>query len=230
MHGSYGKYVPVLLLCLLLTMVTGCDTLREDFSFLPGIGGPAAYPPDLPTPERRVNSLRQLARQAAAPGAERQVTITSGLIGAMRDEDDPIVLAEKVRILGEYPSIVADAELEVALQHDDKEVRQAACEAWGRRGNAQAASMLRSMLDGDRSMDVRLTAARALGTIRDPQAVAALATALEDSDPAMQYQAVLSLEKSTGENLDGNVQRWRDYVRRESPPPANPVEVAGRPW
>jgi len=90
--------------------------------------------------------------------------------------------------------------------------------------------MLRSMLDGDRSMDVRLTAARALGTIRDPQAVAALATALEDSDPAMQYQAVLSLEKSTGENLDGNVQRWRDYVRRESPPPANPVEVAGRPW
>ena len=230
MHGSCGKYVSALLVYLLLIAVAGCADLNRHFSWVPGIGQQAAYPPDLPTPERRIKSLRDLARRANAPGGEQQVVVTANLIGAIREEDDPIVLARKIRILGEYPSTAADAELEVALQHADGEVRQAACEAWGRRGNTKAASMLRGVLDGDLDMDVRLTAARELGKIRSPEAVAALATALEDGDPAMQYQAVLSLEKSTGENLDGNVQRWRQYVRRESPRSASPVEVAERKW
>lgn len=242
MHGSYGKYVSALLACLLSISVAGCADLNQHFSWVPGLGQRAAYPPDLPTPERRIKLLRDLARRAASPGGNRQVTVTADLIGAIRDEDDPIVLARKIRILGEYPSIAADAEMEAALQYGEgdarqagesrqaSEVRQAACEAWGRRGNAKAVVVLRRVLDGDLDMDVRLTAARELGKIRSPEAEAALATALEDSDPAMQYQAVLSLEKSTGKSLDGNVQQWREYVRRESPRSGNPVEVAERKW
>ncbi len=229
MHGSYGKYISALLMYLMLVAVAGCADLRQSFSWVPGVGGQAAYPPNLRTPERRVKSLRDLAQRANAPGGE-QAPITAGLTDAIRAEDDPIVLAQKIRILGEYPSAAADAELEVALQHADGEVRQAACEAWGRRANARTVAVLQGVLDGDLDMDVRLTAARELGKIRSPEAVAVLATALEDDDPAMQYQAVLSLEKSTGKNLDGNVQRWRQYARNELPNSDNPVEVAERPW
>ena len=67
--------------------------------------------------------------------------------------------------------------------------------------------------------DVRLAAAKALGETKNREAVAALGEALDDSDPAMQYRAVLSLKQVTGKDLGNDVNRWQQYVKGEPPEP-----------
>ena len=84
------------------------------------------------------------------------------------------------------------------------------------------------MLTSDVSHDVRLASARALGKIKDQRAVAALGDALADSDPAMQYRAVLSLKEITGQDLGNNVDRWRQYVKEGHPLQAQPTSMADR--
>ncbi len=108
----------------------------------------------------------------------------------------------------------------------DTHVRVAACEAWGKRGDAEAVKLLAEALRSDVDADVRLAAAKALGETKNPEAVAALGEALSDADPAMQYRAVLSLERVTGKDLGNDVSRWQQYVKGEHEPAAGPV--AGR--
>ena len=85
-------------------------------------------------------------------------------------------------------------------------------------------ALLAEALRSDVDADVRLAAAKALGETKNPAATAPLGEALNDSDPAMQYQAVLSLQKATGKDLGNDVARWQRYVKGE--PPGDPV--AGR--
>jgi HEAT repeat protein len=85
---------------------------------------------------------------------------------------------------------------------------------------------LAGTLSSDVEMDVRLAAVKALGETRDAGAVAALGEALEDRDPAMQYQAVRSLRNLTGEKLGNDVNLWRQYVRGELPPESRPISFA----
>jgi HEAT repeat protein len=100
----------------------------------------------------------------------------------------------------------------------DSHVRMAACEAWGHRGDGQGVALLAEALHGDVDADVRSAATKALGDTKGPQTVAALTEALDDPDPAMQYRAVTSLEMSTGKNLSGNVERWRQYLKETKQP------------
>ena len=78
---------------------------------------------------------------------------------------------------------------------------------------------LSEALRGDVDADVRLAAAKALGETKNTAATAALGEALNDSDPAMQYQGVLALQKVTGKDLGDDVNRWQQYVKNGQPEP-----------
>jgi HEAT repeat protein len=176
--------------------------------------GPASDQlPGVMTPAERKAKLRALSQGAVAGSPEQRQETSRQLALSIRAEKDPLMRLEIVRALGRYPGPTADAVLKAALSDVDAQVRRAACEAWGRRGDAQAVALLGETLHGDIDADVRLAAAKALGDTKGPQTFAALAEALEDTDPAMQYRAVLSLEKSTGQNLGHNVDRWRQHVK-----------------
>ena len=71
-------------------------------------------------------------------------------------------------------------------------------------------------------MQSRRSAGGGQGPGRDeqPRRRAALGEALADSDPAMQYRAVLSLKQTTGKDLGNSVERWQQYVKGEQPEPA----------
>jgi len=120
------------------------------------------------------------------------------LVASIRTEKDPLIRVEILRALGRYPSPAADVILKAALSDADIHVRVAACEAWGKRGDAAAVQLLSDALRGDVDADVRLAAAKALGESKNAAAVPPLGEALADSDPAMQYRAVLSLKQVTG--------------------------------
>ena len=72
--------------------------------------------------------------------------------------------------------------------------RKLVCDLWGRRPDAEAAQVLADVLASDSDKDVRMAAVRALGQCHDAMAVRALGT-LNDTDPAMQYRAMVSLKR-----------------------------------
>lgn len=233
MDGARGRWILTLALWLPTLGLAGCT----GFGGSPGgLLGSLPFqkeaaddaPPDVPSPAERIASLRELARKAPRSDAQQKQRITLELVESIRAEEDPLIRTEIVRTLGAYPGGASDAVLRSALDDPDVEVRVAACEVWGRRADAEAAPLLGGVLDGDVDTDVRLAAARALGQSKDPAAVAALGQALEDRDPAIQYRAVLSLRKVTGEDFGNDVNRWRQYVASGVAQPAATPSLAQR--
>jgi len=184
--------------------------------------------PGVVTPAEKITQLKKLSSEAAKSDPQTKHQVVGQLVTGIRSETDALIRAETIRTLGDYPDPSADAVLKAALNDPDADVRIAACEAWGKRGDAQAAGLLAPILSSDVNQDVRLSAARALGKIKDQQAIAALGEVLTDSNPAMQYQAVLSLKEITGADLGNNVDRWRQYVQEQHPQPPQPASMADR--
>jgi HEAT repeat protein len=206
-------------------LLSGCADLP---SWVPFQGPTSDSVPGVVSPARKIARLKKLASQAPQSDPATKQRVARQLVDAVRKETDPLIRAEIIRTLGEYSDPAADGILKAAVNDPDADVRMAACEAWGKRGDAQAAGLLASVLSGDLNKDVRLAAARALGKTKDQQAIAALGEALVDSDPAMQYRAVLSLKEITGADLGNNVDRWRQYVQQEHPQPAQQSSLAER--
>jgi len=170
--------------------------------------------------------LRALGTSAASKSAEEKARISQQLAESIKTEKDPLIRIEIIRALGHYPGPAANAIMKAALSDSDLNVRVAACEAWGKRNDAEAVKLLAEALRGDVDADVRLAAAKALGETKNADAVKPLGEALADSDPAMQYRVVMSLERVTGKSLDGSVDRWQQYVKGEKPDP--PPSLAER--
>jgi len=118
--------------------------------------------------------------------------------------------------------------LHKATADQESSVRIAACEAWGERGDQLALQVLGHVLRSEKNLDVRMAATRELGKFEDQAAVQALAVALEDPDPALQFRAIDSLRRITGEDYGNSVPAWRQYVRGEPVDRPDPPSIAER--
>jgi HEAT repeat protein len=216
----YNRRILWLLGGLLLATVGGCADLDILPAWFPFQGPVSDTIPGVLTPAERIAELRKLSAASASATAEEKQRISQQLADSIRTEKDPLIRVEIIRALGRYPGPAADAILKAALSDADTHVRVGACEAWGRRGDAQAVKLLSDALRSDVDADVRLAAAKALGESKNPQATAALGEALNDPrDPAMQYRAMLSLQQVTGKDLGNDVIAWQRYVKGEPPAP-----------
>jgi HEAT repeat protein len=220
MSSASGRRFLLMLCGLAAVTAAGC----ADVDFLPSwmpFQGPASDKlPGVVTPRERIEKLRAMSDTAGSVSSDERLRRSQQLAADIRSEKDPLIRLEIIHALGRYPGPAADAILKAALGDTDVQVRVAACEAWGRRGDAQAVALLSEALRSDVDADVRLAATKALGETKNPAATPALGEALNDGDPAMQYQAVLSLKKATGKDLGDDVDRWQRYVRGEPPGPA----------
>lgn len=173
--------------------------------------------PGVVAPAERRAQYRALAKNIpqTSPGDQQQQSLR--LAEELQREDDPAMRAEIIRTLALYPTPAAAAMLQAGTKDSERDVRVACCDAWRKRGGADAARILSEVLLGDTEIDVRLAAARCLGELKDPSTVAALGTALEHPDPAMQYCAARSLHEITGKDFGDNVPAWREYVRGGAP-------------
>ena len=219
MNGAGSQRVLAILSGLVVTMAAGCADLDIMPTWMPFQEPASDHLPGIVSPAERMTQLQELSKQAQGNSPTQRQRISAELAASISKEDDPLIRVEIIRTLGSYPGTAADAILTAALSDTETQVREAACDAWGRRNDAEAVKLLSETLRSDVDTDVRLAAARALGDTKNPDAVAALGEALDDSDPAMQYRAVLSLEKVTGKNLENDVYRWQQYVKGEQPEP-----------
>jgi HEAT repeat protein len=220
MTGASGQRILVFLCGLAAATVAGCADMDIFPSWMPFQGQASDTLPGVKTPAERMAELRKLSDASVSATAEEKQRLSQQLVASIRTEKDPMIRVEIIRALGRYPGPEADAVLKAALSDADTHVRIAACEAWGKHGDPQAVKLLSEALRGDVDADVRLTAAKALGETKNREAVAALGEALGDADPAMQYRAVLSLQRVTGKDLGNDVNRWQQYVKGELPEPA----------
>ena len=118
--------------------------------------------------------------------------------------------------------------LRKAVTDADPLVRIAACRAWGMLGDSVALRVLGDVVSRDTDLDVRMAATIELGRFQDQAAIQALGLALNDNDPAVQYQAVKSLKSATRHDLGDSVSAWRDYVAGRTSLPEKPPSLVER--
>jgi len=83
---------------------------------------------------------------------------------------------------------------------------------------AETEKTLLRTLGSDRSVDVRLNSARAMGQFKSPAVLNGLIAALTDSDFAVRYEAEQSLIRLTGRTFKGSAKQWLSG-RAETPAP-----------
>jgi HEAT repeat protein len=206
------------MLCgLALIAASGCADLDFLPSWVPFQGPASDEMAGVVPPRDRIEQLKKLSAAASTATPAQRQQVSEQLTASIRTEKDPLIRLEIIRTLGRYPGPGADAILKAALSDSEARIRAVACEAWGKRTDAQAVALLSEALRSDVDPDVRLAAAAALGETKNAAAVTPLGEALSDTDPAMQYRAMLSLKQATGKDLGNNVERWQQYVKGDRP-------------
>lgn len=104
--------------------------------------------------------------------------------------------------------------LQVALHDPAAAVRAEACRSIAGVESPEATELLISSLSTEEDTDVRLAAARALGSFHDPRVIEPLGSLLDDRDPAVQYIAMQSLEQVTGEDGGQDVRQWKQLLEQ----------------
>lgn len=168
-------------------------------------------------PKLQMEQLQELRETLPGLPPDQQAAKAMELSQRYRVETDPLLRAQVVRAISRCAHPAAGETLSAALHDSDRDVRRAACEGWGDHGGPQAPVLLGQAIRKDKSMDVRIEAARALGKLKDPEVVQMLAPALDDPDPALQYRAVQSLRQSTGKDFGDNVVSWREFANGGRP-------------
>jgi HEAT repeat protein len=202
------------LACLLAVGTSGCANHASG----PG-GTPLAQTPPpqqilgVVSPRAQIDNLKKLAEEVPKMDPDQRARVAVELTQRIQKEEDSVLRTAILRTLAVCGGPAADAVLQCALSDADADIRVLACGFCGQKGDAATVQRLAALLSGDIDKDVRMAAARALGSAHDPSAIAILGTALEDKDPAMQYCAVGSLRKLTGRDLGNDVDRWRVAIK-----------------
>jgi HEAT repeat protein len=218
-------------LAVLAIALTGCQSVwRPDIWPFPEIER-TTYT----TPKMRSDAIAAFAMKSKGVDSPEQREITDQLARQIQIEPDPLVRESIVRAISEFNTPMAQQVLEAGLADQDEIVRVACCEEIGERAAAgvegigpNSVAALASALRSDQDLDIRLAATEALGNIKSPEAIKALAAALDDRDPALQYVGVQSMKSITGKDYGPDVQTWRQVAAGQTPAEPAPPSVAER--
>ena len=220
--------------CLTIGVLGGCaggqKILQESF-LLRWVPERRDDPADLarygPIPSAQISQLRELAEQAASREPEVQRRLAIDLAERVETEEDPLLRSEVARALGALQVTEAAEALQNAVNDGDPDVRIAVCAALGQQGGIQAAETLGTIIRSDSDFDVRLAATRALRGSREPAALEALAVALDDSDPALQFRAIQTMREISPVDYGSDVGAWRQFAQGGTPPATESEPIAG---
>lgn len=164
------------------------------------------------TPGMRAASIREMGSRADDATEAEQLAMCEELAQQIRTEPDPIVRRAIQETVAEFDVPLASAMLIAGLNDDDRDVRMTCCRLLGARQDPAAIGPLGRIVGADPNAEVRMAAVNALGQFKDPAAVQALAAAIKDRDPALQFAGVRAMKRSSGENLGNDVEAWRQYA------------------
>jgi len=178
----------------------------------------AAYQGQIPA--KRVEVLRETAKKMSTLSQAEQQAKAEEYAATFQKEADPLIRAELLKAIATCGSPVAGETLKYGMQDPVRDVRITCCDAWAKHGGPLAVPQLSEATRKDASIDVRLAAVRALGVLGKQDkdaAMSALASALDDSDPAIQYRAMQSMRLITGKDYGNDVTAWREFAKGGTP-------------
>lgn len=178
------------------------------------------------TPGMRMAAVREIGPRARNADTAEQQRICEQLAMHIQTEPDPLVRQEIQNTVAQFSPPLALKMLLAGLSDENLDVRLTCCYRLGERGDVGAIGPLRKILETDDELDARLAAIDALGQIESTETVAALAIALEDRDPAIQYAGVQALKVASGQDFGNDVRAWQQYVSGETPQAKPPVSIA----
>lgn len=166
------------------------------------------------TPAMRISAIRESAARAASGDSLEQTRLVEELAMQIRTEGDPLVRAAIQESLGDFEVPLARDVLIAGLNDNDLNVKIICCQQLGNRGEPENVPVLRSILEGSEALDVKLAATDALGKIRSTESIKALAIALKDRDPAMQYAGVEALKQLGDQDFGNDVAEWQKFAEQ----------------
>ncbi|MGB4728786.1 MAG: HEAT repeat domain-containing protein [Thermogutta sp.] len=184
-------------------------------------------PPGVVLPREKIEKWRELVNSAKDSGSA--AAVAARLQEAFQSEDDPQPRAELVRLAGLLPPEAAWPIVELGLRDENPDVQVQACRMVAKAKMAQAVGSLAKLAEESSNQDVRQAAIKALGQFKDPVAIQALAKALRDRDPAIQYLAIHSLRTVTGQDFGYDVAQWLAFLEGRQNPPQPTRAMATRP-
>lgn len=218
--------VLILFIGFLLFLNSGCAVDNEFMAKMPLFEAKSDRIPGLmPATERKKMIRTKGEKGAKAPEQEKEI-IVAQLMVEYRTSPDPNMRREAVDAMAKIPHAKRDEYMKEILKDQDPFVRLSALEAVGESFNGSQKELVAIMIEHlktDRDKDVRLAAARLLGPIGQTQLkggneltqniVAALGEALYDKVPAIRYEAMQSLAKTTAKDYGKDINRWIQYVQ-----------------
>ncbi len=184
---------------------------------------------NIKTPEDHAKEISALGESADSKSPAEKDRVVANLAEEIQHEDDAGMRRHILRALASYRTPLSHAILQAGLKDSDLEVRRVACESIGRQGGPQAVEELTRVAAADTDVDVRIAAVRALGETEDQAALAPLAEALIDPNPAIQFRAGGAAQRERPRLWqrraglaricqNRQIQRKRNRLRRETPP------------
>lgn len=183
-------------------------------------------------PAERVEALSVLRKSMATRGQDEQAQLVADVQLLLQRERDPFLRADAMRsVSGCTVPQVEDLFQQCTLDAHPA-VRVACCQTLAERRNGPALAVLSRLAVEDADIDVRLEALKGLAKFEGSQAAPALAAALDDSNPAVQYRAMQSLSATTKQDLGNDVQVWKDHLAGKpvSPKSSSFAERLTKPW
>lgn len=174
-----------------------------------------------PTFYQRMESLRELEQGIANRDSAEQQRATQQLSSLLREEENAMLRAQAVRVLGQISDPMVETALNLAESDVDPHVRQQVCEVRGKQRTREGVRALARIIENDNDIDVRISAARELRNYRDQEAYAALLKGLQHKDPALQRRSLESIKVASGKDLGNDLKAWEQYVATGQAPAAD---------
>jgi hypothetical protein len=155
-----------------------------------------------------------------------------GYAALAKSDTDPSVRSAAVTALGRGGEAKYLPEIVGALGDPSVAVRWDAARALDRVVGETAVGPLRAHLQGDTSLDVRITCAHSLRHYPTTEVVSALIAGLADSSFSLNYEAHASLVEMTGQDFGPGLAEWQAAVAagKVKPHPVAGESPAQRPW
>ncbi|QDU54355.1 HEAT repeat domain-containing protein [Aeoliella mucimassa] len=216
---------PRLLLSALLVPLVGCTTVPKYMQAFQRSEKTTFH-----TASMRVDAVRAYRSKATGGDTPDQQQIVTQLAQQIQVEPDPLVRVAIIDTLAAFRTPQAATVIELGLGDEDVDVRRHCCRALGERGDPAGVPVLARVINSEPDLNVRVAAVDALGEINSPDAYTALAVAMEDRDPALQYAGVKSMKSISGQDFGGRVESYLQYARGQTPTntESDEISVAGR--
>jgi len=225
------KTAKILFLCFagIAVLLSGCAVENEMIAKMPLFSAKSDRIPGLDSPRNRTLLIREKGEKGAKADVSTREILTAQLMYEYQTSPDPNMRREAVDAMAKIPHTQRDKYLREILQDENPFVRMSALEALGKTYSGSKEDLTAILIDrmkADPDKDVRVCAVRILGDVcetpkskvttvaqQDRQSVVIeLGNLLYDRVPAVQYEAMQSLQKITKQDYGNDVNRWIKYV------------------